>query len=193
MISFEVLLPGLAALFAYLSWKRNTMGSAYELEDAIRNRLKNSANVTNYYYYQLGRVQVAEYGGRGYPIWKYLPIIGGIQGETIVYLYFSSIDEQAHPNVPPVEEIKEHPMFESMPISSIQWKDEVANAPAEYVNLEIVYESVNPDVILKSITDLSGVMMELNSEENDRDDPESVSPKEALEMLPTKEEFEEQF
>jgi len=166
-LNLRILFSLLAALFAYLSWKRSAMGSTYEREEVLRNRLKDSANVTEYYHYQLGRVQVAEFGGLGYAIWKYLPVVGGIRGETLVYLYFSTPDGQTPPDLPSEDDITVHPRFEPLPITGITWKEPVSQMPDETRNLELVLDTVDPDVVAKSITDLSGIMMDINSDDED--------------------------
>lgn len=163
----EIVLTLAAAFFGYLSWKRIAMGSTFEREEVIRNRLKDSARVTDYYQYQLGSVQVSELGGWGYEIWKYLPLIGGIKGNTVVYLYFAPPNSEDEMALPPTGEIIEHPLVNEKPISSIDWKREVSNISGSYRNLEILLNTVNPDQIQKSITDLSGAMMDINSSEED--------------------------
>lgn len=160
----ENILPFLAALFAYLSWKRSTLGNPYDSEDTIRNRLEGSANVTDYYSYELGRVNMSEYDGWGYEIWKYLPYVGGTRGKTVLYLYFFSPEGDAHILVPSEEEIRQHSKFEFMPISSITWREEIPHMSNGERNLEIVLDTVDPDMILETIVDLSGVMIEINSE-----------------------------
>jgi len=166
-LSLGIILSLFAALFAYLSWKRGTLGSAYEREEVLRNRLKDSANVTEYYHYQLGRVQVAELGGWGYAIWKYLPVVGGIRGETLVYLYFASPDGQSAPSLPPEEDIVTHPRFEPLPIFNITWKEPVSQMAEGERNLEVVFDTVDPDEVAKSIADISGIMMDINSDDNE--------------------------
>ncbi|WP_330633640.1 hypothetical protein [Halocatena halophila] len=160
----ETIIPFLAALFAYLSWKQAAIASPYELESAVRNRLKDSQNITNFYRYQLGRVQIAEYSGWGYVIWKYLPYIGGTKGDGLIYLNFTPPEGGKSPVLPSTEEISNHPSFASMPICSITWKSE-PHTSDDGKNLEIVFNTTDPDEILKSITDLSGIMIEINSEE----------------------------
>ena len=169
MAMADIPLSFLAALFAYLSWKRATLESPYELEDTLRNRLRDSSNVTNFYTYDLGRVQVSEYEGWEYGLSKYLPYVGQIRGKTLVYLYFSSLDYESSAVLPPVEEIRNHPDFNGMPISNIAWGDELSSRPEGDKNLEIIFETVDPDVLLKTITDLSGIMIELNRESDDEE------------------------
>lgn len=164
MAMTEITLSFLAALFAYLSWKRATLESPYELEDTLRNRLSDSANVTNFYTYSLGRVQVSEHEGWGYALSKYLPYIGQTRGMTLVYLYFYSDEARSSAALPSAEEIRNHSDFESMPISKIAWGSELSSRPEGDKNLEIVFEAVDPDVLLKTITDLSGILIELNRE-----------------------------
>lgn len=166
-LSLGIFFSLLAALFAYLSWKRSAMGSTYEREEVLRNRLKDSANVTEYYHYQLGRVQVAELGGWGYAIWKYLPVLGGIRGDTLVYLYFATPDGQTPPHLPTEEEITSHPRFEPLPITDVTWKEPVSQMPEGARNLEVVFGTVDPDEVAKSIADISGIMMDINSDHED--------------------------
>jgi len=161
---WELVLAGLAALFGYLSWKRSEMGDILNREEVIRNRLKDSAGATNYYNYQLGRLQISEYEGWRYEVLKYIPIVGGIRGNTIVYLWFSPPVGGGDLEVPDEDTISNHPMFQDLPIEDITWKEEVENIKGEGVNLELILDTTDPDEILVAVTDLSGLMLDILSE-----------------------------
>lgn len=160
-LSLEAILSLAGFIAAYLSWKRIAMGNAYDRETVLRDRLENSANLTDHYYYQLSRVQVAELGGWGYEIWKYLPVIGGIRGKTVVYLYFGLTDKHRSPDLPSEDEILNYPRFEQLGISKLTWKDDVENMPEGHANLELIFDSVDPDEVAKSIADLSDIILEM--------------------------------
>jgi len=162
--SLEIVLPAAAALFGYLSWKRIAMGNVLDREEVIRNRLKDSGSATNFYSYRLGRVQISEYGGWWYEIWKYLPIVGGIQGETLVYLWFSPPVSSESLQVPEIEDMESHSDFSELPVSQLSWKGDVDGLSDEGLNLELLLSTTNPDDILKSVTDLSSIMIETLSE-----------------------------
>ena len=84
IVSLEVVLASLAALFAYLSWKRASIGDTFEREEVTRNRLKDSVQASDYYQFQVTRLQIAEYGGWGYKILKYFPILGVFGGKQLL-------------------------------------------------------------------------------------------------------------
>ena len=161
---WELILAGLAALFGYLSWKRSEMGNILNREEVIRNRLKDSAGATNYYNYQLSRLQISEYGGWGYALLKYLPIVGGIRGSTVVYLWFSPPVGGDEFIVPDEATLSEHLRFQDLPIEELNWKGELENLEDEGMNLEIILTTTDPDEILVAVTDLSGLMIEILSE-----------------------------
>ena len=163
IVSLEVGLASLAALFAYLSWRRASIGNTFEREEVTRNRLKDAVQVSDYYHFQVPRLQIVERSGWRYKIVKYLPIIGGIRGEALAYIHFSAPQGKVSPQVHTIEEICSHPRFEELPISRMRWMEDVESIADEYLQLEVILTSVDPSVIHQSIQSISSIMLELHN------------------------------
>lgn len=84
-----------------------------------------------------------------------------------MYLYFATPDGQTAPSLPTEEDITSHPRFKSLPISNVTWKEPVSQMSEGERNLELVFDTVDPDEVAKSIADISGIMMDINSDDNE--------------------------
>lgn len=166
-ITLQTVLGIFTLLFAYLGWRSSAIPNETERIRNIRERFDETVNITDFYLFEIVRVQVNERKGPLVRGAKYVPFFP-YQGKTSVYLRFESPDGEELPKIALVDQIIDHSDYNEEYDIARMTRNHRGATPS--IDVELIIETGDPQAIHGSIQHFSGILLGLGEQKSPIDE-----------------------